>query len=835
MNFRFSKFWTLLLLLAPALFAQEPLSTRQIEAALEDGLYPLAEQQTWEALSTQRTPDEEAALTILLIRALAGQQKFNDAVILADESASLPKQDAFAYWRARTLFEAGNLNAAPPFDFAQGRQTLEKVPLDSMYAPAALRLKGRAELAASDFKAAQKTFEAFCEKFPADEDAAQNLIDLAGIYREHGKKSDSTKILHELLERFPNHVLADNARLELARQLIATGGKDKLSEASALLAALGASGSAHPRLRSAAWVELSALEQRSGNSAGAADALAKAEKLTGEDALRVRQKAARASLLVDENKTKEAFLLFDEAVKEAPNTAVAAEILIQKAEALLKTQQYAAAEKAFQAGLDITVDPAAQTRAQAGKGWSLWEQKRYEESAAAFENAALKCTQPDSCVTDLIKAGDARLAAAQYEKARDNYRRVTEKYPAHPLTAQATYQCGVASLLAGQTNAAITCFNDTEKNFPQSEFAPQAALQQAELLKRGQQWEPALEQYRRIAAQYTNAAMQASALHQQGLILCRLRTWGDALKNFQIVSTNYPDRPEAPQSFYMRGVCRYMQGDTEGALTIYQAFIEKYPGSVWTPEVLFWLGEHYYNRGSYAQAKATFLDIAARFPKHELADDALFWAGNSLVKQDSFLEAFTLYSRLAKEIPDSPLMLKTRFAQGETLTELGEFPRAILAYEEVIKTAPDDQLADRARGRLADCLFTLGTSEAARYQAAFDAYQALYKRPAVPFALKLQALYKMARCEAKLGLNEKSFAHDVEAVYSVSGQTEPLSPEAAPWFTRAAFDAAAVQEQKQQWKEAVNIYNRIIQAGVPAKDEAQKRIEKIEREHASAF
>lgn len=816
-----------MLLLAPALFAQEPLPTRQIEAALEDGLYPLAEQQIWEVLSTQRAPNDEATLTILLIRALAGQQKFNDAMILADESTSLPKQDAFAYWRARTFFEAGNSNAVI--------QALEKIPADSAYAPAALRLKGRAELAAGDSKSAQKTFETFRERFPVDENAAQNLLDLAGIYLERSKKSDSAKALHELLERFPNHVLANNARLELSRQLITTGGKDELSETSALLATLGANELAHPRLRSAAWVELSAIEQRAGNSAGASDALAKAEKLTGEAALRVRQKAARATLLVDETKTKEAFLLFDEAVKESPNTATAAEILIQKAEALLKTQQYAAAEKAFQAGLDITVDPAVQTRAQAGKGWSLWEQKRYEESAAAFENATLKCTQPDRCVTASIKAGDARLAAAQYEKARDNYRRVTENYPNHPFAAQAMYQCGVANLLAGQTNAATLCFHDTEKNFPQSGFAPQAALQQAELLKRGQQWDSALEQYRRIAAQYTNAATKASALNQQGLIFYRLGKWDDALKNFQVVSTNYPDMPEAPQALYMRGFCRYMQGDTEGALAICQTFIEKYPGSVWTPEVLFWLGEHYYNRGSYAQAKATFLDIAARFPKHELADDALFWAGNSLVKQNSFLDAFTLYSRLAKEIPDSPLMLKTRFAQGETLTELGEFPRAILAYEEVIKTAPDDPLADRARGRLADCLFTLGTSEVARYQAALDAYQALYKRPAAPFALRLQALYKTARCEAKLGLKEKSFAHYVEVVYSVTGQTETLSPEAAPWFTRAAFDAAEFQEQQQQWKEAINIYNRIIQAGVPAKDEAQKRIEKIEREHASAL
>ncbi len=828
MNFRFSRLSAFLLLLAPALFAQEPLPIGPIEAALKDGLYPLAEQQLWESLSIQNAPDTEATLTILLVRALTGQQKFTDAIILADESANLPQQDAFAYWQARALFESGNSTAAVS-------RSLEKVPADSTYRPAAMRLKGRAELAANDLQSAQKTFEAFRDQFPTDEDAAQNLSDLAETYLEHNKKSDSTKTLHELLERFPNHTVADNARLELARQLIASGNKDDLKEASTLLTMLGTCETAQTRLRSAAWMELSTLEQRAGNSLSAIDALAKAEKLTGETALRIRQKTSRAGLLIDENKTKEAILLFDEAIKEAPNTDTAAGILILKAEALLKTRQFAAAEKTFQTGLDITISPEAQTRAQTGKGWSLWEQNRYEEAAIAFENAALKCTQPARCVTILIKAGDARLAASQYEKARDNYRRVNHTYPNHPLAAQAMYQSGVASLLAAQPDAARTYFTNTERDFPQSEFAPQAALQQAELLKREQKWDPALKQYRRIAMQYTNAAIQASALNQQGLILYRLGKWDDSLDKFRTVSEKFPETPEAPQSVYMQGFCRYMQGDTEDSVKICKSFIEKYPDSIWAPEVLFWLGEHHYNLGDYTQAKTTFLDIVTRFPKNELSDESLFWAGNSLLKQNSFLEAFTLFSRLAKESPASPLILETRFAQGETLTELGEFPRAILAYEEVIKKSPDDPLADRARGRLADCLFTLGTSEVIRYQEALDAYQTLYKRPAAPFALRLQALYKTARCETKLGLKEKAFAHYMEVVYSGTAQTNSLSPEAIPWFTRAAFDAAAYQKQQHQWKEAITIYKRIIQANVPAKNEAQKQIEKIEREHAAAL
>jgi TolA-binding protein len=830
MNFRFLNRWIFPLLLAPALFAQEPLSTRRIEAAIEDELYPLAERQIWESLSMESSPDEEAALTILLVRALIGQHNFDDAVILADESASLPQQDAFAYWRARALFETGNYPAV--------FQTLEKSKTelaDGSYEPAALRLRGRTEQAAGDLTAALKTYETFRKKFPDNENAAQNLLDLSGIYQADGHTRDSSAALHELLARFPDHPLASVTRLELAHQLIADGGQENLTDAVTLLKALSTSAPAQPRLRAAAWVELAALEQQAGNADLAAEALAQAEKLTGEAVLRVRQKTSRANLLVEENKLKEAFSLFDEAVKEAPNTATAAEMLVQKAEALLKTKQIAAAETAFQSTLDITDDPAIQARAQTGLGWCLWEQNRYEEAAAAFENAGGKCVQTNNCVTAFIKAGDARLAAGQYEKARDNYRRVSTDHPEHPLAARALYQSGVAGLSAGQPDEARADFTATEKLFPQSEFSPQAALQQAALLQREKRWEPALEQYSRIAAQYTNASVQATATHQQGMILYATGRWDAALEDFRLVSTNWPDAPEAPQAFYMRGFCRYEQGDTEGALALGQEFIKQYPDSDRAPDVLFWIGEHYYNTGDYAGAQTALMDIATRFPKNALADKALFWAGSALFKQDQFLEAFTRFSRLAKDFPDSPLLLKTRFAQGETLTELGEFSRAILAYEEVIKNAPDNPLADRARGRLADCLFTLGTSEPGRYQEALTAYQALYKRPEAPFALRLQALYKTARCEAKLGLKEKAFARYMEAVYSAAGQTDPLSPEAISWFTRAAFDAAAWQEQQQRWKEAANIYERIVNAGVPAKSEAQKRIEKIKREHAEAF
>jgi len=835
------KYWFLkrtlcLLLAASAFFAQGAFSPRQIEAALEDELYLLAEEQIWSALSVRQTAEEKTDLTLLLVRSLIGQERFDDAVTLSDESAHLLEPDAFAYWRARAFFEADDFDAV--------FQTLEKdkkMLNNGPYAPSALRLKGRAEQTSGDLKHAEDSFDRFRKKFLTDTDAAQNLLDLANIQLKLGREKPAVKTMHELLERFPDRTLANSVRLLLARELIAADKKDKRKEAAALLEQLGANETAHSRLRIAAWVELAALEQRAGRTAIATDALLKAETLTGETTLRVHQKTARANLLVDEGKTEEALLLFDEAMQTTPDELIAADILLQKADALLKTGQFSSAEKTFQAYLNVTTDPDGEARALSGKGWSLWEQAqkepdaataqaRFEEAAIAFENAAPKLTEPDPCATAWVKAGDARLAAGQAETATANYRRVSENYPTHPLADRAIYQTGVALLAAGNPEEAHLSFTKVETEFPKSDFAPRAALQQAELFKYEGNWESALQEYQRIAGQYTNATVQAVAHHQQGLILFSFDRFGEALESFRAVSETYPESPEAPQAVYMQGFCRYLQGDIEEALQICRTFIEKYPDSLWTPEVLFWLGEHAYNHGDYPQAKTTFLDIVTRFPQDELADSALLWAGNALLTQNDLLEAFALYSRLAKDFPESSLLLNARFAQGEVLTALGEFPRAILAYEEVIKTAPDDPLADRARGRLGDCLFTLGSTETARYQEALEAYQALHKRPSTPFALKLQALYKIARCEEKMGHSDTAFLHYMETVYEAGNHTETLSPEAVLWFTRAALEAAANQERQNRWKEAAHIYERIIQAGVPAQDEAARRIEKIKQD-----
>jgi TolA-binding protein len=223
--------------------------------------------------------------------------------------------------------------------------------------------------------------------------------------------------------------------------------------------------------------------------------------------------------------------------------------------------------------------------------------------------------------------------------------------------------------------------------------------------------------------------------------------------------------------------------------------------------------------------------LAERYPQGVLADDALFWAGRSAAALKEYLRAIEHYNKLPQRYPESPKLAETRFAQGDALSELGQFAGAILAFDEVIRNYPDSYLADLARGRKGDCQFTLGSEDPERYREALASYQGVLQSPQTSPDLQWQAEYKIGRCYQKLGRSEDAFEQYMKVVYGFLGHSGRKDAGAMIWFTRAAFSAAEIMEHDGRWREAVNIYKRVIEAGVPAAGDARQRIQKIRLEH----
>ncbi|MCF7848725.1 MAG: tetratricopeptide repeat protein [Kiritimatiellales bacterium] len=807
--------------------AADPSVLVKIDAALNDGFYQIAEQQVAAFLATSPPDAERHKAALLMAHALWGQQRHDDTLKLL---ASYGYEPGFIYWRARSLYELGR--------YAEGFKLLNENDAKlaaSKYASVALRLKGHIQLKAGQLDAAEKSFAEFAKKYPKSAEATENALDLADIYQRRNKTTDAVKVLKGVVGGSDKEA-AQKAKWQLGHLLSEQIDPKSRKDALAVLTELATNDQARLAYRIDAWVDIAALEEKSGRVPEAIEALQKAAKLTLDAGQRVRLKIAQARLLFSSGDAAAAMRLLEECRNAAPNEKIAAEVQLEKAGVLLKTKDYTAADEAYQVYLDVSSDEAGMAQAYYGKGLCLWELKRYAEAAAAFDKAVKGLPDPAEKADAFFKAGDAYYATGQFEEALKRYRAVWSGLPGSARVPNALYQIGASLLKLEKTEEALTTFQLLETRFPNSTFSEKAAMRVADVLLEAEDWEKALEQYTHIGQTYTNGPMAALTRHQSGLLLYRLGRYQEAQRTFESVVKDYPDSKDVPQASYMRGFCLYLQGQVQEAVKTCQEFIRKYPDSAWTPEVLFWLAEQSYNDGKYDKAEPLFLRIVKDYKTHLLAPRALYWAGRSAAAQASFVKAIEHYSAVAKQFPDSDILPQTRFAQGDALSELGEFARAILAFEEIIKNYPDSYLVNSAWGRKGDCQFSLAAAnEPGRYNEAVRSYQAILDRPSAPAALKLQAEYKLGRCLEKTDQTDKAFAHCMNVVYTFLGENIERSPDSVLWFTRAAFSAAAIKEKVKAWKDAVQVYGRVVEAQVPAKEEAARRIENIRKENWLLF
>ena len=832
---RLSILFLILLLSALKSVAQTPVpkpeSTRfpNIRASLDDGFFVLAEQQARGVLRGEPSEEEQREAVLLLTHALWGQKRYSEMFELLKAYDGKPP---YVYWRARAQFERKKFDAALK-ELGKGGEAMA----NSRYAPAALRLKAHMLRRTGKLAEAEASYRQFAEQFPNQRDHVENQFDLADVVARQ-KRIPEAIAIYEALSTDANDNASQRAQLKLAHLLYTQGAEENFDPARGLLDGLATNQQARLAYRIDAYVDLAALEEAGGNKGESVAAMRKAITLSPDARQRVPLKMSLVRMLLRDDDTKGALKLLEECRAEAPNETIAAELQLEKAAALLQAKRYAEADEAFQVYLDVADDPDGLARAWFGKGVALWsmEPGRYSEAALVLDKAVGGLKSPADRAEALFKAGDAYYQAGKYEEAEKRYTDFTEQYPESEHVANALYQQGLSLARGGKRPEALAIFEKLEQEYAGSEFAEKAALRAADILWASQKWEEVLAKYTLIGQTYTNSpSTQALSAHQRGLALYRLGQYPDAQQAFEQVIANYPDSEHVPQATYLRGFCLAFQGQTEEGVKACMDFIEKYPGSEWTPEVIFWLAERQYNLGGYAEAEPLFLRIATDFKGHRLAPRALYWAGRASAAQSSYVKAIEFYSKIAKDYPNSEILPQTRFAQGDALTLLGEFSRAILAFEEIIKNYPESYLVNAAWGRKGDCQFTLGADNPARYAEAMNSYQAILDRPSAPKALKLQAEYKVGRCLEKTNVPDKAFSRYMNVVYTFKNEDIERSPESVLWFTRAAWAAAVMKEQEKAWQDAVKIYQRVVEEGVPAKADALRRIKEIKADNWLLF
>jgi len=794
-------------------------------AAIVDRLYERAELYFNEYIDKAESRAEKAEGVMGLAEALYEQKDFKGTLKLLDSREKLARtpdiRAGFIFWRAMAV--------AGQDDYSAALALLDKMPArlsDPYFTRRASRLRARCYAKIGDTPRAVKAFRSLQSAITNEIEAALNLLDWSGVLIDLGQRGDASVILSQLLTDYPASPQAVPGSLWLSRIHLEEG---RLPEAEKLLLDLMARENLADDSRAEACRVLAAVAEAQTNYTRAVEFLDRAVKLSADPVVLNQSRLRKARLLIRAGRRDEGEALLHEWIGANTANPHAPESLLTWADELFASGEYEKAYREYQYYQEVFSDTPGRFRAQMGKGWCLFGLKRHAEAVREFERALSLAEGDADRKQALFKIADALYADGEYTAARAKYLEVTKLFPAAQEAPQALYQAAECYAEAGQYDAAEKEFHAIEDAYPESGFARQASLRIAAMKELLGEWEQAVSQYNRILREFPGSLHAGRARHRRGMVRYRLGSFPGALADFEKVVQEFPGHDFSEQAFYMRGWTHYLMGQSDKAQDICREFVQKFPDSAWAPDVLFWLAEYQFNNGFHQKAEAGFTGVALRYPSSELADDAIFWAGQSAVLQREYLRAIEHFSKLVQNYPESPRLVQARFAQGDALSELGQFAAAILAYEEVILKAQGSYTAALARGRIGDCQFTLGAGDPARYAEAIKSYAALTGRADVPVEISLQAEYKLGRCLDKTGDAAGALERYLNVIYRyVAQKNRAVGSEA--WFTRAAFGAAAIREQEQQWSEALRIYERIIEEQVPAAEEARMRIRKLRTE-----
>lgn len=792
-------------------------------AAMRDGFHAVAQKRFEKYLSEAFFQRSKAKGAAYLAQALLGQGKAREAAAyLADRQGwakDTPSEGLFTYWLARAQFEAGAAD-----DALKSLRDFAARPGAGSLVPAAFRLEAHAFLQAQRREKALEKFADYQNRFPRDPEAADNLLDWAGVLMEDLRYREAEPILQRLVREHPESPAAARASLWLGELL---GERRADGQARMILGVLLTQTNVPNDIASRGWLALAELEERASNHAGVVTALQRGETLATNADVQVEARLRRSAALRQLGRDEDAAKLLDETIRNFPGRARASEALLALGDLRAATNQFQAALEAYQLYLESAPGTNGHGRALLGKANALLGLQRHAEAADAFEKAAARLPERRRREDLLVRAAESFFMAGQFKAARDTCEKFAAEFPESARLPGLLLQNAEAQARMGDTGGADRDLRAIEGRFAGRPVAEQAMLRRARLQEEAGHWREAEQVYGEFLAQYPRSERATGAQLARAHVRYRTGDFPAAISDCDRLLKDAPESAAAEQAFFLRARCLEMQGDAAQAAALGQQFFLKYPGSSLAPDVAFWLGEQAFNRRDYPAAEAIFADLARDYPSNHLAPDACFWAGRAAAAADDYRRAVSFYNEIAKNHTNSPLLAEARFAQGDALSEIGEYPAAILAFEEVVRLARGTTLADMALGRKGDCQFTLATDKPERYREALSSFGAVRDSTTADANLKLQAGYKLARCLEKMGRRAEALEQYLEVVYNWQSQRQLGAFPETVWFARAAFAAAAMLEEDKRVEEAIRMYQRVIESGIPAGEDARLRIGKL--------
>ncbi len=256
-------------------------------------------------------------------------------------------------------------------------------------------------------------------------------------------------------------------------------------------------------------------------------------------------------------------------------------------------------------------------------------------------------------------------------------------------------------------------------------------------------------------------------------------------------------------------------------------FLEQFPDSPHRGEVRMKLGEIYFASGDYLRAKTEFEQVGLENPGTELATAAWFMAGRSsvqLMDPEALDQSIQYFEQAAGAGGEAEA--RARFEQALVVSARGQPDEALILLDRVIESSKDSELRAAAWMEKGDTYYSMGVNDPESYRKAVETWRSLSQEPNLGRSWVDQSRTKCGVAFQKLGDAEAA----LENYLSVLLDEEGRSP-GDFWYFKAGFDAAALLESRESWREAIAVYDRLAQMEGPRADEAKSRANRLRLEN----
>lgn len=514
-------------------------------------------------------------------------------------------------------------------DFAA---VLQKYPA-STQAPKAAYLRGQSLYAAGDAAGAIDAYAALVARFPDSSQLADALYDMGVSQQELSKFADAAATYGTFLAnpKLASQPLATEVRL---RQAVCLFEQGKFAEA----------------------------EPPFTEVAGRKD-------FELADFAMLRQGQCR----LEQGKKAEAVPVLMALPQTFPQSGYKGAALIAAGKALFETEKFAEALVPLRtATADATVSADEQAEAIYWIGRSLIKQGKAAEALAVLDPAVQKF--PDAALAAYLAMARADAlydVAARRVESGAAYAALAQKFPDHPLAAQAEYMAVLVPLGA--------------EDFP-------TARQRAEaFLAKRTAAEPLRPIVLFIAAE--------STLLGEGQKDAAQRAKAEALYR-QLIDA-HPQHDRVPRATLRVGWCLLEGGKAADAATFLAGRLATLEDPEQIAEAEHLIGRAQARQGRHAEAVAAFDKALVAKPGWSRGDEVLFEAAQSLRSAGQPAEAGKRLDQLLAGFAASPLRPTAIYQLAEIAREGNDLDGAIKRFDEVTKTFPTTEIAAAARYALA--------------------------------------------------------------------------------------------------------------------------------------